>query len=55
MMLSRMMKKESKFQLEMKGVGLSLIDNEPKEILYISIYKFSFLREIVIFNIYNSF
>lgn len=47
MMLQSMLKKESKFELTMKGVGLSLIDNEPKEILFVSIYKLHFIREIV--------
>ncbi len=40
-----MMKKESKFKVEMKGIGISLIDNEPKEVLFFSIYKLSFLIE----------
>ncbi len=47
MMLSSMMKKESKFKIEMKGIGLSLIDNEPKEVLFLSVYKFSFMIEKV--------
>jgi hypothetical protein len=45
MMLQSMMKKESKLKVEMKGLGISLIDNEPKEILYLSIYKMQFLLE----------
>jgi hypothetical protein len=45
MMLSSMMKKESKFKVDLKGLGLSLIDNEPKEMLYISIYKMQFMLE----------
>jgi hypothetical protein len=47
MMLSSMMKKESKFCVEMKGLGLSLIDNEPKEVLFLSVYKLSFHIEKV--------
>lgn len=46
-MLSNMMKKESKFRVEMKGLGLSLIDNEPKEVLFLSVYKLSFHIEMV--------
>ena len=49
MMLQSMMKKESKFNVNIKGVGISLIDNEPKELLYISIYKLNFLIEQVKF------
>ena len=45
MMLSSMMKKESKFQFVMKGLGVSLVDNEPKEVLFFSIYKLTFLIE----------
>jgi hypothetical protein len=45
MMLSSMMKKESKFKVDLKGLGISLIDNEPKEMLYISIYKMQFMLE----------
>ena len=45
MMLASMMKKESKFNVSLQGIGVSLIDNEPKEVLYISIYKLSFLIE----------
>jgi hypothetical protein len=47
MMLSSMMKKESKFRVEMKGLGVSLIDNEPKEVLFLSVYKLSFHIENV--------
>ena len=50
MMLSTMMKKESKFRVEMKGLGVSLIDNEPKEVLFLSVYKLSFLLEKVSFG-----
>jgi hypothetical protein len=39
MLLKNMMKKESKFIVDLKGLGVSLIDNEPKEMLYLSIYK----------------
>jgi hypothetical protein len=42
-----MMKKESKFRVEMKGLGVSLIDNEPKEVLFLSVYKLSFHIENV--------
>ena len=31
----------------MKGFGFSLIDNEPKELIYMSIYKFNFTFENV--------
>lgn len=44
-----MMKKESKFSFDMKGIGISLIDNEPREILYLSIYKLNFMIEKVKF------
>ena len=40
-----MMKKESKLRVELKGLGISLIDNEPKEVLYLSIYKMQFMLE----------
>jgi hypothetical protein len=45
MLLYSMMKKESKFLVDLKGLGISLIDNEPKELLYISIYKMQFMQE----------
>lgn len=45
MMLSSMMKQESKIKMDMKGIGISLIDNEPKEVLFVSVYKLSFLIE----------
>ena len=48
MMLQSMMKKESKLIFNIKGIGISLIDNEPKEILFVSVYKISFLIEKVI-------
>lgn len=41
-MLKSMMKQESKISFNMKGVGISLIDNEPKEILFVSVYKLAF-------------
>ena len=47
MMLQSMMKKESKLKVELKGLGLSLIDNEPKEVLFLSVYKLSFMIETV--------
>lgn len=47
MLLSSMMKKESKMMVNLRGLGVSLIDNEPKEILYLSVYKLSFLKETV--------
>lgn len=50
MMLQSMMKKESKLIFNIKGIGISLIDNEPKEILFVSVYKISFLIEKVISN-----
>jgi len=31
----------------MKGIGVSLVDNEPKEILFVSVHKLSFLIEKV--------
>lgn len=45
MLLYSMMKKESKFLVDLKGLGISLIDNEPKELLYLSIYKMQFMQE----------
>jgi hypothetical protein len=39
-LLKNMMKKEeSKCIVDLKGLGVSLIDNEPKEMLFLSIYK----------------
>ena len=31
--------------MEFKGFGLSLVDNEPKEIIYMSIHKLNFVIE----------
>jgi hypothetical protein len=42
MMVKSMMKQESKISFNIKGVGVSLIDNEPKEILFVSVYKLAF-------------
>ena len=57
-----------KYFFNLKGIGFSLIDQEPKEILYISLYKINFnynyimkylidnsenIKEEFIFNIYN--
>lgn len=39
MMVKNMMRQESKISFNMKGIGISLIDNEPKEILFVSVYK----------------
>lgn len=36
-----------KFAVNFKGVGISLIDNEPKEIIYISVYSMQFMIEQV--------
>lgn len=49
-----MMKKESKFNIDLKGIGISLIDNEPKEILYVSIYKLNFMIDKVFLSIANT-
>jgi hypothetical protein len=48
-----MMKKESKFCVEMKGLGVSLIDNEPKEVMFLSVYKLSFHIEKVSLHVSN--
>ena len=55
MMLSTMMKKESKFKIDLKGLGLSLIDNEPKEVLFLSVYKMSFMIEKVFSFAFNHY
>jgi hypothetical protein len=47
MMLQSMLKKESKLKIEMKGLGISLIDNEPKEVMFLSVYKLAFMIETV--------
>jgi hypothetical protein len=31
----------------MKGLGISFVDNEPKELMYISFYKISVLYSVV--------
>ncbi len=48
MMLQTMMKKESNMSFNMKGIGVSFIDNEPKEIFFVSVHKISFLIKKVI-------
>ena len=57
MFLSKFLKKGSLFSMEFKGFGLSLVDNEPKEIIYMSIHKLNFVIEKVKFllkNVVNS-
>ena len=34
-----MLKQGFKYTLNFKGFGVSLIDNEPKELIYMSVYK----------------
>jgi hypothetical protein len=47
MFLTQFLKKGFTFGVDLKGVGISLVDNEPKEIIYLSIYKLSFMIEKV--------
>jgi hypothetical protein len=52
MMLSNMIKKESTFNVNLKGLGVSLVNNEPQEILYLSIYKINFMLKNVRLYLY---
>ncbi len=38
-MLKRICKKEMKVRLKLKGFGISIVDSEPREVLYMSVYK----------------
>jgi len=53
-MLSNMMKKESTFNVNLKGLGVSLVNNEPQEILYLSIYKINFMLKNVRLYLYST-
>lgn len=51
MFLAGFLKKGFSFIVDLKGIGLSLIDNEPKEIIYFCIYRLNFLIEkVFMFN-----
>lgn len=39
LLLKKIRRSEMKVDVKMKGLGFSFVDSEPKEILYISIYK----------------
>jgi hypothetical protein len=45
MMLAMYMKQGSKFTVDLKGFGLSLVDSEPRELIYLSVYKLYFSME----------
>jgi len=38
-MLKRICKKEMRVKLYLKGFGVSIVDSEPWEVLYMSVYK----------------
>jgi len=38
-MLKWICKKEMKVRLKLKGFGISIVDSEPREVLYMSVYK----------------
>jgi hypothetical protein len=40
--LAKFLKTGYKYSIDLKGLGLSLVDNEPKEIMYLSVYKINF-------------
>jgi len=37
--MKRISKKEMKVKLSLKGFGVSIVDSEPREVLYMSVYK----------------
>jgi len=39
LLITRLRSSEMKANLKLKGIGVSFVDSEPKEVLYISIYK----------------
>jgi hypothetical protein len=42
---SKMMKTGEKSEYNFKGFGMSIVDQEPKELMYISMYKVSYISE----------
>lgn len=51
MFLTKFLKKGYTFGIDLKGVGISLIDNEPKELIYMSIYNLNFIIDKVCFKL----
>ena len=43
MMLAQFLKSGFKYTMEFKGFGFSLIDNQPRELIYMSVYRFNFV------------
>jgi hypothetical protein len=41
-MTAQISKQEQQIHINLKGIGISFVDSEPKEVLYISIYKINF-------------